>query len=269
VALMLYLIFFAVLITSRWDVAVSVSFQVKASMFSVTTSQTGGSAGCLQKQYSTVTNPPPKFDPTTDWFTHKDDDSITIQASPQTCRTINTEGKCYFSFAEGQVNKITFDFEVNEACISPPPGCWLAFWTFSKNKATNPSVSNCNQNPGWCSTREVDFIETNPGPTLNTNFDGNGQQVEINNADKDHKPWKGSITANFEPISDKDKGDSVHVTVSNSLNDNVGEATLDTTGGYFFIMDTTPFFAECSITVKNIVLHGVDGCAPATGKEDL
>eukprot|EP00040_Diaphanoeca_grandis_P021884 m.116907 g.116907 ORF g.116907 m.116907 type:complete len:260 (-) comp28544_c1_seq1:164-943(-) len=234
--------------------AAQATTQVTPSMFSITSTDDGGTTGCTDR----FKNANVAKDNTGDWFTQSGN-SIKITAGTNDCRTVNTEGQCYFSLAKGNVNQITFDFEVSSGCVAAPQACWLSFWTFSKLASKNPfpPQPHCDSSkPGWCSTREVDFIETG-GSDLKTNFDGRGKQVVI--ASGDAAPWKGSITADFV-----DNGDNTaSVKVHNTLNDAVGDTIVDTLDGYFFIMDTTPFNTGCSITVSNIVLHGVDGCAPA------
>lgn len=154
------------------------------------------------------------------------------------CRTVNTHDKCLFNLGDGGVTQITFDFAVADSCHGSDGTEWLAFWMY--------------RDP-WQNTVEVDFIESKFGPSegLNTNFAGTGNQVVIFDAGTSN--WTGSITANFSGT-----GDAVQAMVSNSVNSNVGTATLAASDGYFFVMDTATgsTATDCTITVSNLSAQG-------------
>lgn len=179
------------------------------------------------------------------WFTANTgtNSSITISAAASGqvyCRTVNTENTCQFSLGEGGVTQISFAYVVSSACSQPTPQGteWLAFWIF---------------NDPWQGTSEVDFIESRNGPSagLNSNFDGNGQQVAI--FPPGPATWSGTITAKFSG-----KNQAVSVSVTNNQNSQTAITTLNSSTGYFFVMDTSGGSnnSSCTITVSNLVVQG-------------
>ena len=172
------------------------------------------------------------------YFTY-DSTSITLTAGND-CRTVNTAtcNCCIFDVGDSAITQISFDFEISDSCHTSEETDWLAFWMYS-----NP----------WTGTAEVDFIESKygPGSGLNSNFDGNGRQVVIFES-TDTVKWKGSIVANFSG-----SGNSVTVSVSNSVNSNIATSTLSRDSGYFFVLDTSPTTASgCTVTISNVMAKG-------------
>ena len=172
------------------------------------------------------------------YFTYTSD-SISMTAGNDDCRTVNTYDACQMTLGDGGVTQISFDFDVSDACHGSDGTAWLAFWVYSIP---------------WTNTVEVDFIESKFGPSsgLNTNFAGTGLQVVIYDGSPGQS-WTGSITANFAG-----SGSAVTAMVNNSVNDNVGVATLTRSTGYFFVLDTAAgtTATDCTITVSNVQAVG-------------
>jgi hypothetical protein len=87
---------------------------------------------------------------------------------------------------------------------------------------------------------------------LNSNFAGNGQQVEFfQNANSN---WSGHITAKFSG-----SGNNVQATISNNHDGQVASSTLTRDSGYFFVMDTalgSGGNTQCSFGVSNLKMQG-------------
>lgn len=203
-------------------------------LFTVSPCHENGSEGCIQSGGEC----------NTDWksYFHYTPDSISMVAGND-CRTVSTADNCVFSLGEGGVTKISFDFDICESCHNKETGiAWFAFWIYSKP---------------WENTLEVDFIESKFGPAnngLNTNFAGapGANQVEVFQAGD--QTWKGSIVATFTCSGAND----VDVKVTNSVNSNVGTATLTGRDGYFFVLDTATgtTATDCVITISNVQIEG-------------
>jgi hypothetical protein len=166
---------------------------------------------------------------------------MTIIAAPNKCRTVSCNENLNFILGNNGVTTINFYFSVTGDWSTQGEGLpWFAFWIYS-----NP----------WTNTREVDFIESvfGPGTGLNTNFAGQGTQVAIYDLST-LTPWNGTITATFANVPNSDE---IAVTVVNSVNSNVGTATLSTANGYFFVLDTAggaTAGTNCQITISNLTM---------------
>ena len=198
-----------------------------------------GMVGCTQKGYPCNPN-------WNDYFSTTSTSISMATGGVQDCRTVNTHDQCNFSVGDGGVTQISFDFSVEDSCHGSDGTEWLAFWIYS-----DP----------WASTLEVDFIESKFGPSagLNTNFAGNGHQVVIYDAGT--TGWSGSVTAKFSG-----SGNDVSVSVSNSVNSNVGTSTLTGSDGYFFVMDTAAGSTDdCSFTISNLQMEGTVPAGQCSG----
>jgi hypothetical protein len=182
---------------------------------------------------------------------------ITAAASNELyCRTVNTQSSCQISLGDGGITQISFDYSIGSTCTLPgiqnltenTNGTeWLAFWIVTSS--TTP-------------TAEVDFIESRFGPRggLNTNFDGNGNQVAIFPGSA---PWSGSVTAKFASNTGSCPG-AVQASVQTvGTNGQVtGWSCLSESTGYFFLMDTAGGSASngsstpCTIQVSNLAVQG-------------